>query len=402
MTLNLSTGKKRHTMGAFLVLFSLLPYYATLAGEMRHNTKSGVADYFDKAKNDSAILTAFIHKMPKGGNLHIALKSAGEANAATEIRRLFTRAVNQRLSYVEIVVEAGAKPWLRRAENMRREVLLAFAQQGVLWELEAGYVLSVASELPASVFEKAVGDAMREAMNPESPVCGVTILTRNEDWMDRIMVEKLAIVDTLWGEYNQRHHQFPASNPPPPAIDIQTGDGSGRLPRYETTRNRNMLALELGHATRLGGGDTAMWEDDPYALLKRLREERLAVEIHFGRQAVDGDTVPFRFFWEAGAPVVLCSADVSGESLLTETYVAATKAFDLSYMEIKWLAFNGLEYAHLQGESFFLDGDFNRPRPDGMDVISQSRKAYLQLTLLNAFAEFETEMEGIVTEMGRR
>jgi hypothetical protein len=137
-----------------------------------------------------------------------------------------------------------------------------------------------------------------------------------------------------------------------------------------------------------------MWEDDVYGLLKKMHEDRIAVELcltsNLGILNVRPEQHPFKLYWKAGVPLII-NTDDEGVSRgnLTMEYVRAAQWFDLKYGHLKWLAYNSLEYSFLEGESLFEDGDFNRPKTV---VPINSKKAEAQKYLISAFVDFEKQM----------
>ncbi len=59
--------------------------FAASAGEVRLRTSAKVAAYFERAKRNEAVLVAFLHKMPKGGDLHTHPAGAIAAESLIEL-----------------------------------------------------------------------------------------------------------------------------------------------------------------------------------------------------------------------------------------------------------------------------------------------------------------------------
>lgn len=66
------------------VLMSSFAFTAFAAGNVRENTSPIVADYFEKVKANNTELIAFLHEMPKGGDLHSHASATIEAEAVLE------------------------------------------------------------------------------------------------------------------------------------------------------------------------------------------------------------------------------------------------------------------------------------------------------------------------------
>ena len=474
----------RWTFAAALI--AVLATFACSAGEMRYRTSGKVAAYFEKAKRNESTLIAFLHKMPKGADLHNHpagavstetileaalerglyfdreskffvkekpsgphftpeemrqpfwntaevleaishrnLELAGESghkhffkafdrymaalpDQLTMFREVFARAANQGILYLELMDFPGKAPdWAGEVDRVRREVLADFAARGKYPALEVrfSYPLLRISDLDS--FRAQVDEAMRVVTaNPEL-MSGITILQPEDDWTSqRNFSGQMRIIDQAFEAYSRAHREDPIRNPPPPKLNLHAGELTMEYAAYESMLDRISKTIELGHASRIGHGTSIQWEDDVYDLLRLMRDRGIAVEICLSSsegilKVAGGDRHPFRLYWDAGVPVVLATDDEGiSRSNLTREFAKAARWFDLSYGEMKWLAFASLEYSFLPGESLFVNGDFNCPRSDAPGLLEASRKAYLQCLLLNAFSEYEADMERVIVDFG--
>jgi len=472
--------------GAVLLMVCLTSAIAA-AGEMRFQTSGKVARYFEKAKQNEATLIAFLHKMPKGGDLHTHPSGAIAAESLIEIaidqgfhfdrdnrkftrelpagrhftpeemtatfwntaeiieaistrnyevgnesghdrffrtfyhfdellpddlptfREVFWRAVNQGVTLLELMTTPGDGPeWAAEVERIRREVLEEFRQKGQTRELEVriSYPLYRGYD-NIEAFKEEVDKAFKAtAANPEL-VTSVTILAPEDEWYSQFFFkQQMRLIDEAVRMGLEAHRRDPMNNPPPPQFNLHAGELTTEYARYESMLDRISHTIQYGHARRIGHGTSIMWEDDVYGLLKLMRDQGVAVEICPSSSETilkvsGGDRHPFRLYWEAGVPVVLATDDEGvSRTNLTLEYAKAARWFGLSYGEIKWLAFNSIEYSFLPGESYFLKGNYNSPRPKADALTATSRKAFLQRLLLNEFAEFERKMEAVVNESG--
>lgn len=197
------------------------------------------------------------------------------------------------------------------------------------------------------------------------------------------------------------YEEDPANNPPPPRLMLHAGELTIEYATYESMTDRISTVLETARASRIGHGTSIMWDDRVYDVLKYMRDHRIALE--FCPTSAEGilktakDDHPFPLYWAANVPVVIATDDEGvARSNLTLEYAKAARWFDLSYAELKWLAFNSLEYSFLSGESYFSSGDYNVPRADAETVAKTSEKARMQADLLRRFAEFEKRMETVL------
>ena len=455
------------------------------AGEVTLNTSAKVAAYFEKAKTNESLLTAFLHHMPKGADLHNHLYGAVEAEAILDsaaakglffdrdsgtfttdkpagpyfgpneitspfwrraevleaismrnrelngesghghffrsfyrfisaladdrelLRDFFIRAVNQRISYLEIMTYPGDRNWVAEVEAAKNVILADFEAQGLKWNLEVRYIYPLDRNAELDQFKSELAKGLAAAQDPGRATVGLTMLSPEDDHISqRDFMAQMETINTAWLELDAAHQSDQAQNPPPPFFTIHAGELTLEYAAYSTMLDRISKTIELGHASRIGHGVSIMWENQVYGLLKRMRDQAVAVEICLTSndgilKVSGGGRHPFRLYWEAGVPVVLATDDEGlSRSNLTVEFAKAAQWFDLSYGEMKWLAFNSLEYSFLPGESYFENGDFNRPKKEAAAVTRKSAKARLQRELLTAFDDFEREREGVIEDFG--
>jgi len=169
-------------------------------------------------------------------------------------------------------------------------------------------------------------------------------------------------------------------------------------------------AVEKGHARRIGHGVDIMYEENPFALLRAMRDKKIAVEICLSSNDrilhVAGPEHPFPVYRRYGVPVVLNTDDEGVARIdLTNEYVRATRTYNLGYEDVKALSRNSLEYSFLPGRSlwanpatFAMDSACKdsragqRETPQCGKLLDESEKARLQWALEMAFIAFEREV----------
>lgn len=464
-----------------MVLTALLACLAPAwSGEMEFETNPRVAAYFEKARQNQAALVAFLHKMPKGADLHnhpagavygetlvrmaaeqglyfdrennafTAEKPAGPHLTPDELRETYwktgevveavslrnlhlsgesghdhffrafdrftpvlsagempilkeviARAARQRVAYLELMMVASTAPaWRLEFERICDE---AMAEAGREIEVRISYPLL--RLVDADGFRPQVEAAFTVAAAWPDLVVGVTILAPEDDWASQEhFKEHMAILDEAVRRSCALHREDPLHNPPPPRLNLHAGELTVDIATYESMADRISTTIRLGRASRIGHGTSIMWEDDVYGTLKLMRDCRIAVEFcpSSAEQilGVAADMHPFPLYWAAGVPVVIGTDDEGvSRSNLTLEYAKAARWFGLSYGEIKWLSFAGLEYSFLPGASLFVGGNFNHISPD-LSLLKRSRKAALQQRLLDEFAAFEKDMAGVLDTFG--
>jgi adenosine deaminase len=169
------------------------------------------------------------------------------------------------------------------------------------------------------------------------------------------------------------------------------------------------LAVEVGHAERIGHGVDAIHEDRPYDLLKEMAAKHVMVEINLtsndGILGVSEKDHPFPVYRKYHVPVAL-STDDEGVSRIdmTHEFVRAAETYGLSYADLKQLVRTGLEHAFLPGASLWREPDnFARPAsacaadslgaakpsPACAAFLQGSERAQQQWELERRFREFE-------------
>lgn len=111
-------------------------------------------------------------------------------------------------------------------------------------------------------------------------------------------------------------------------------------------------SIERGHAERIGHGTSVMNESNPIDLLKKMAAKKIAVEISLSSSdlilGIKGSDHPLPIYLQYGVPVVLATDDEGvSRSDLTHEYLRAVQGFNLSYLQLKKIAHNGVQYSFL-------------------------------------------------------
>ncbi len=168
------------------------------------------------------------------------------------------------------------------------------------------------------------------------------------------------------------------------------------------------MAVEQANADRIGHGTDIMYEDDPLALMKKMADKGILVEINLTSNAdvlgVSGRQHPFPLYRKLAVPVALSTDDEGIERTdLTSEYVRAVEDYGLAYADLKQMVRNSLEYSFLPGASLWDGAAFQRPvsdcrndtpgapapSPSCAAFLSKSAKASEQWELERRFAAFE-------------
>jgi len=173
----------------------------------------------------------------------------------------------------------------------------------------------------------------------------------------------------------------------------------GQVPPEELGRHVP-AALRVGGVRRIGHATDLPHASRLDAVLAELRDRRVAVEVCLTSSdlilGLRGDRHPLRMLLAAGVPVVLATDDEGVARIdLTHEYQRAVEEHGLSYLDLKQLSRNALEYSFLPGES--LSGSRCQAAPWGAEspsaecraVLDASEKARAQWALEARFARFE-------------
>ena len=193
-------------------------------------------------------------------------------------------------------------------------------------------------------------------------------------------------------------------------VSLHAGELAPGLVPPETLRFHIRQAMELAGAARIGHGVSVMYEDRPEDLLAEMARRHVMVEINLTSNdvilGVKAREHPLSAYLQAGVPVALSSDDEGVSRIdMTHEYLRAAEEFGLTYLDLKQMARNSLEYSFLPGSSFFVDHDFSRANAacattlrlhdapeDGCEAyLLLSAKASRQWELEERFVSFENQ-----------
>ena len=111
-------------------------------------------------------------------------------------------------------------------------------------------------------------------------------------------------------------------------------------------------AVEVAGARRIGHGVALAYEKYSNALLKTMREKKVAVEINLTSNdvilGVRGNDHPLMTYRRARVPTVLSTDDMGVSRIdLSNEYFRAARDYPLGYRELKRTARNSIEYSFL-------------------------------------------------------
>ena len=128
----------------------------------------------------------------------------------------------------------------------------------------------------------------------------------------------------------------------------------GMVPPEELTHHIRD-AIEIAGAERIGHGVDIVYEQSAPGLLRKMRDNHIAVEINLTSNefilGVRDEAHPVTIYNRFGVPVVL-SSDDSGVSrnTLTGEYVLLACRYRFSYDDIKKAVYNSIEYSFMSAQ----------------------------------------------------
>ncbi len=116
-------------------------------------------------------------------------------------------------------------------------------------------------------------------------------------------------------------------------------------------------AISVAKAKRIGHGIDMPFEKNAFSLLKKMKDEQIAVEINLASNEfilnVKNDEHPISLYHQHGVPIVISTDDAGVlRTNLTEQYVLLAKRYpEFSYSEIKQLVFNSIRFSFIEEET---------------------------------------------------
>jgi len=232
-----------------------------------------------------------------------------------------------------------------------------------------------------------------ETISADPRVVGINFVMPEDGYISMTdYALQMRMVGFLHGKYPKVH------------IALHAGELAPGLVTEEGLCCHIRLAVEQGHAERIGHGVDVMYEDRPYDLLKEMAAKHVMVEIALTSNdvilGVSGKDHPFPIYRRFSVPVALSTDDEGVSRIdLTHEYVRAVETYGLRYADLKLLVRTGLEHSFLPGASLWSDPDiFKRP------VQGCAREAFVKDEPSSSCAQFlrTSEKAGQQWELERR
>jgi adenosine deaminase len=170
-------------------------------------------------------------------------------------------------------------------------------------------------------------------------------LVMPEDWYIpmRDFTLHMRMLDYLHGVYPKVH------------ISLHAGELAMGLVPPEGLSFHIRHSIELGHAERIGHGVAVMDEHNAVPLLQEMAKRKILVEICLTSNdvilGVKGDNHPLPIYRKYNVPVALATDDEGvSRSDMTHEYLRATETYSLSYVDLKRIARQSLEYSFVNAK----------------------------------------------------
>jgi adenosine deaminase len=239
-----------------------------------------------------------------------------------------------------------------------------------------------------------------EVASADPDVVGINFVMPEDGYISmRDYALQMHMLDYLHGRYPQVH------------ITLHAGELSEGMVPPDGLKFHIRMAVEQGHAERIGHGVDVMYEDRPWELMKEMAERHTMVEVNLTSNDVilnvKGNEHPFLLYRKAGVPVALSTDDEGVSRIdLTHEYVRASDTYLLSYRDLKLMVRTSVEHSFLPGAGLWepvtperlespvaaCRGQMGADKPAGAcaALIHSSEKAQQEWELERRFRAFET------------
>jgi hypothetical protein len=152
---------------------------------------------------------------------------------------------------------------------------------------------------------------------------------------------------------HMRMYQFLKSRYPDVQLALHAGELALGMVQPEDLSFHIRDALDIAGASRIGHGMDIAHETDALGLMKKMREQNIAVEVNLSSNqfilGVQGEAHPVTLYRKYGVPFVLATDDAGvSRNNLSGEYVLYAARYKPDYAEIKKLSFDSVRYSFLK------------------------------------------------------
>jgi adenosine deaminase len=238
-----------------------------------------------------------------------------------------------------------------------------------------------------------------EVASADPNVVGINFVMPEDGYISmRDYALQMRMLDYLHGQYPKVH------------ITLHAGELAEGMVPPDGLKFHIRMAVEEGHAERIGHGVDVMFEDRPWELMKEMADQHVMVEVNLTSNDVilnvKGNEHPFMLYRRAGVPVALSTDDEGVSRIdLTHEYVRAADTYPLSYHDLKLMVRTSIEHSFLPGTSLWervtpekletpiaaCRGQMGSENPAGAcgTLVHASEKAQQEWELERRFHDFE-------------
>ncbi len=303
--------------------------------------------------------------------------AVASTNAADGLRRLKQRAIQENLSYIETIYEIApmaqdaAFDQKAAAGGITDADLAAYAAtrdtNGPFQGWIASYLQNVDTAgagiddanftlryqpfalrflTPSQVFSQMVSSFKLALSNPK--IVGVNIVGQESVY---VSMHDYAL--------HMKMYKFLKSRHPGVKLALHAGELALGVVPPEGLTFHIKDAIDVAGASRIGHGIDIAHETDPLAIMKKMRDKQIAVEVNLTSNqfilGVKGEAHPVTLYRKYGVPFVLSTDDAGvSRNNLSGEYVLYAARYKPDYAEIKKLSYDSIRY------SFLADADKQR------------------------------------------
>ncbi len=187
-------------------------------------------------------------------------------------------------------------------------------------------------------------------------------------------------------------------------VTLHAGELTLGLVRPHQLKFHIKEAIEIGHAKRIGHGIDIAYETNSEALLKRMKDEGIMVEINLTSNdvilGVKGKEHPIVLYRDLDVPYALSTDDEGVSRIdLTNEYMRFFTEYDVPYFEMRHASRNSLTYSFLPGGSLWDNAACSENVFSGnvlgdacATFLKENKKAEIQWELEMRFRSYEEKL----------
>jgi len=349
--------------------------------------------YFASIVDDPVALATFLSQMPKGANLRVlpsyisypSMVGSGLPLTESEYRNIVVRAILEHIGYLEIVVNLTPAQ-ISSYDDLAEQIAQEYTDLEDGFEVKINYLAAVSGDLSGTDFEREFRAAM-DLYRSSDRIVGIVVLPATtvngfaSFYTQMLTIEAInlgeSILQSVLGnedadaqsaDATSEGTSEEASSSDPsisetvvpeefPLVVVSIRDLSSSYVGYESMVGRITTALRFGHASRIDFAETIVYEANAFKMIEGMVTDGVSVTIVprpqasiFPAQGVN-DGSAYRLFSSAGVKIALVSGESRDAYLdLQSSYAQIAFAHNLSYREVKALAYSAIDASFLTSD----------------------------------------------------